>query len=231
MKKITLLVAGLLLSGTLAHASETTIASDYNRYYSAPVDYYNAEPVLFMERGIEFMVFLDGGMDFNTAPNTTGGNYYRGTRAQNTTYGAPGVGTRYTRNNNNGGVRVEHDNMGRVRRVGNVFINYDAAGRVKRIGSVYMSYNSFALNQIGGMRFVYDRYGRIVRTYGFINNNTRGYAYQPGNGGTNVGGYTGGYGNGNSNEDYYYYRKDGSKGKMTEADIAEIKKEELKVKK
>lgn len=222
MKKITLLVAGLLLSGAMAHAAET--AKVYNSYHNAPIEYYNAEPVLFMERGVEFMVFLDGGFDFNTEPATTGASYYRGTRSQNA---SSGVGTRYTRNNN-GGVRVEHDNMGRVRRVGNVFINYDAAGRVKRIGSVYMSYNSFALTQIGGMRFAYDRYGRVIRTYGTINYNTRGYAYQAGNGysGTNTGGYTGN--NGGGNQDYYYYRKDGSKAKMTDADIVEIKKEETK---
>lgn len=219
MKKITLLVAGLLLSGAMAHAAET--AKVYNSYHTTPVEYYNAEPVLFNERGVEFMVFLDGGFDFNTEPATTGNNYYRGTRAQNT------AGTRASRNNN-GGTRVEHDNMGRVRRVGNVYINYDAAGRVKRIGSVYMNYNSFALTQIGGMRFAYDRYGRVIRTYGFVNYNSRGYAYQAGNGygSTNTGGYTGN--NNSGNPDYYYYRKDGSKAKMTDADIAEIKKEEVK---
>jgi hypothetical protein len=48
------------------------------------------------------------------------------------------------------GVKVEHDDFGRVRRVGNVFINYDANDRIKRIGSVYMAYNRFALEQVGG---------------------------------------------------------------------------------
>lgn len=217
MKKITLLVAGLLLSGTLAQASGTT-TSDYNSYTNGYVDYGDAEPVIFTERGIEFMVFLDGDMDFNTSPATTGSDYYRGTRQQNSSRYVP-ITT---------GVRVEHDNQGRVRRVGNVFINYDAVGRVKRIGSVYMAYNSFALKQIGGMRFAYDRYGRVIRTFGAVNT-TRGYAYQPYTGNN---GYASGYSTGNSygtgNEDYYYYRKDGSKTKMSDADIAEIKKEELK---
>jgi hypothetical protein len=35
--------------------------------------------------------------------------------------------------NQNFGVKVEHDNFGRVRRVGNVFINYDANDRIKRV--------------------------------------------------------------------------------------------------
>jgi hypothetical protein len=47
----------------------------------------------------------------------------------------------------NYGVKVEHDNLGRVRQVGNVFINYDANDRVKRIGSVYMTYNRYALER------------------------------------------------------------------------------------
>lgn len=218
MKKITLLVAGLLLGSTLAHASATVYAPEYSRLHNIPVDYRDAEPVLFTERGIEFMVFLDGSMDFNTVPGTTGGNYYRGTRARNAAYSGPG--TRYTRSN--GGIRVEHDYAGRVRRVGNVFINYDAYGRVKRIGSVYMRYNSFALIQIGGMRFAYDRWGRIVRTYGFISPAAYGYVYTPYNNGTNTGGYTHEY---EDDDDFYYRRKDGTKAKMTEADIADIEKD------
>lgn len=224
MKKITLLVAGLLFTGSLAYASESTVFSDNNRNYSyAAPDYRDAEPIVFLERGIEFMVFPNGEMDFNTEPSSNNGdNYYRNrSRATaNATYGAP----RYTPA---GGVRVEHDTRGRVRRVGNVYINYDAVGRVKRVGSVYMAYNSFALTQIGGMKIVYDRIGRIVRTYGYVNGYNSGYAYAPYTGygsSYNNGGYPADYSNNNS--DYYYYRKDGAKVKMTEADIAEIKKEE-----
>lgn len=228
MKKITFLVAGLLFAGSLAYASETNFSDNNNRYYNGPVDYRNAEPVVFMERGIEFMVFPNGEMDFNTELSANNGdNYYRNrSRATaNATYGAP----RYTPS---GGVRVEHDYNGRVRRVGNVFINYDALGRIKRIGSVYMGYNSFALTQIGGMKIVYDRTGRIVRTMGYINGYNAGYVYEPyaggyGNNYNNGGSYNGG-GNsyGNNAEDYYYYKKDGTKAKMTEADIKEIKIEE-----
>ncbi|OYQ49002.1 hypothetical protein CHU92_00510 [Flavobacterium cyanobacteriorum] len=222
MKKITLLVAGLLLGSTLAHASATVHAPEYSRLHNTPVDYRDAEPVLFTERGIEFMVFLDGSMDFNTVPATTGGNYYRGTRAQSYGYGSPGTATRYTRSNV--GVRVEHDYAGRVRRVGNVFINYDAYGRVKRIGSVYMRYNSFALMQIGGMRFAYDRWGRIVRAYGFINSETYSYVYVPCSSNTYAeGNYTAGYGD---DDALYYRRKDGTKAKMTEADIADIENDQ-----
>ncbi|MCR5862720.1 hypothetical protein LRS05_11455 [Flavobacterium sp. J372] len=199
MKKITLLVAGLLMNGSLAIASESTIFSGGNTNVFAPVDYRNAEPVIFMERGIEFMVFLDGQMDFNTVPGTTGGSYYRGpSRTANATYGVAG----------SQGVRVEHDYRGRVRRVGNVYINYDAFDRVKRIGSVYMSYNRFALSQIGGMTFAYNRNGMVTGVHGFVNNPNRSYTYQTytgsyGNGYSN----SGNYGAGNSGSSGYYYRK------------------------
>jgi hypothetical protein len=53
----------------------------------------------------------------------------------------------------NYGVKVEHDNLGRVRQV-NVFINYDANDRVKRIGSVYMTYNRYALERVGGLEIL-----------------------------------------------------------------------------
>jgi hypothetical protein len=70
--------------------------------------------------------------------------YYKPSGRVNRTYGAP----MYARNQNFG-VKVEHDNFGRVRRVGNVFINYDANDRIKRIGLSTWAYNRFALEQVG----------------------------------------------------------------------------------
>jgi hypothetical protein len=76
--------------------------------------------------------FADGQFDF-TRPS--GANmYYKpsGRRNVNRTWSANDA------RNQNFGVKVEHDDFGRVRRVGNVFINYDANDRIKRIGSVYI---------------------------------------------------------------------------------------------
>lgn len=200
MKKVTLLVAGLLLTGSLALASESNVFSgNTTTYYNNPVDYREAEPVVFIERGIEFMVFPDGQMDFNTQPGATTTNYYRTGSRANATYGAPG-------GNANQGVRVDHDANGLVRRVGNVYINYDYAGRVKRIGSIYMSYNRYALSQIGNLWLVYDRQGRIVETKGFVNDANRGRGYEPAyayNGNNNSGSYNSGNYN-NSNDNNYY---------------------------
>ena len=225
MKKITLLVvASILLVGNMALASENPVFSDNTNRRGYYIDYRDAEPIIFRERGIEFMLFPNGEFDFNTRPS--GPRYH-----VNGTNGAPGTRGYYGPSER--GIRVEHDNFGRVRRVGNVYINYDAFGRVKRIGTIYMSYNSFAVTKVGNMRIVYDRRGRIVDVYGFINHANGGYNYNPGTH------YSGGnghydddddYGDDYNDDDYYYYRKDGSKAKMSDDDVKEIKKETLEVK-
>jgi hypothetical protein len=224
MKKITLLVASLLLMSNATITSEKNVFIGNEEGYRFITDYRDADPIVFKERGIEFFIFLDGQFDFNTQPTVSS---TRGrTQSMNRTYGAPGVRTVTVSNSYYGpasGVRVEHDNQGRVRRVGNVFINYDAYGRVKRVGSVYMKYNSFALNQVGGMKIFYNRRGQIIDVVGFVNNFSTGNNY---NFGGNSGYDSHNSFNNNNNEDFYYYKKDGSKVKMDDSDIIEIKKDE-----
>ena len=228
MKKITLLVvASFILVGSMAYASENPVFSDNTNRRGYYIDYRDAEPIIFRERGIEFMLFPNGEFDFNTRPS--GPRY-----AVNGTNGAPRTRGYYGPSER--GVRVEHDNFGRVRRVGNVYINYDAFGRVKRIGTIYMTYNSFAVTRVGNMRIIYDRRGRIVDVFGFINHANSGYFYNPR--GSHYAGGNGGYSYGDdydddfgSDEDYYYYRKDGSKVKMSDDDVKEIKKETFEMKK
>ncbi len=223
MRKITFLVAGFLLMLNAATAQE--IRTDrrgngnghhngnghngHNDYYA--IDYRDAEPIEFRERGISFYVFPNGDFDFNTG---------------NSSYIARRGGVPTTTNIENRGVRgirIENDNYGRVRRIGNVFINYDYYGRVKRIGSVYMTYNSFALTKIGGMRLFYNYHGEIVGVTGYVNGMNYGYHYNP-----CPAGYSGGdyhdddYGN---DDDFYYYKKDGSKEKMKKEDIDGVKKD------
>lgn len=228
MKKITqiLVIAILSLGFSTAKASDKKVFGDANENYYPPVDYRNADPIMFIERGVEFYVFPNGDFDFNTVTTTAPRTSSR--EARNTTYGAPGVQTRsynhyYPRNY---GIRIEHDSFGRVRRIGNVFINYDFDGRVKRVGSVYMRYNSFALTQIGGMRIIYDRHGCIVNMVGYVNASSATYFnnYQNNNH-YQADNYYNNNNNGADNyndEEYYYYRKDGSKAKMSKDDIKEI---------
>ena len=187
-------------------------AADRNDRRS-PVDFRNADPIVFTERGVEFFIFPDGQFDFNTRPST-GDMYYkqgRRTSAVNKTYGAP-ANVQYR----NYGVKVEHDNRGRVRRVGNVMINYDANDRVKRVGSVYMTYNRYALDRVGGLQIIYNRRGQIVdivgsvkggRTYQYAQNNNDYNDYNEHNDHD--------YAQNSNDEDNTYYRTNGAKPKVT----------------
>lgn len=198
MKKITLLVATVLLVGNVVNATEVnnTFGEERRARYSFD------EPISFVERGIEFFVFPNGDFDFNTRPQDSQGGYFYKTA------GKRGADAK-ARGTFNYGVRIEHDSFGRVRRVGNTFINYDSRDRVSRIGSVYMRYNRFALTQIGGMQIVYNRRGDIVdmigsikgyRNQGYVyHNNQNVYSYQASN-----------------DDDYYYYKEDGTKALIEE---------------
>lgn len=199
MKKITFLVASILLVGGVANAQGLIKNSGEEKRTRYSFD----EPISFTERGIEFFVFPNGEFDFNTRPDDSQGDYfYKGAGARTT------VST--SRRPVNYGVRIEHDSFGRVRRIGNTFINYDNRDRVSRIGTVYMKYNRTALTQIGGMRIVYNRRGEIVDTIGRIKGySNSGYAYN----------YDDDYGYGYSASDYndgnyYYYKADGTKAKI-----------------
>lgn len=198
MKKITLLVASIfLMGGIVANAADRN-----DRRY--PVDFRNADPIVFVERGVEFFIFPDGQFDFNTRPSN-GEMYYKQNRsnAVNKTYGKH-ANVQYR----NYGVKVEHDNRGRVRRVGNVMINYDANDRVKRVGSVYMAYNRYALDRVGGLQIIYNRRGQIVDFVGAVNGG-RVYQYSQNNNDYNDRDY-----DQNRNNDDIYYRTNAPKPKV-----------------
>lgn len=202
MKKITLLVASILLVGSVANASEIIKKSGETRRNSFSFD----EPITFVERGIEFFVFPNGEFDFNTRPEDSEGDYFYKTAGRR---GA----VSQARGPINYGTRIEHDSFGRVRRIGNTFINYDSRDRVNRIGTVYMRYNRFALTQIGGMQIVYNRRGDIVNVYGTIKGyGNYGYVYNQSNHYyDNDINYTA---SNDNNNDYYYYKNDGTKAKV-----------------
>jgi hypothetical protein len=213
MNKITLLVASIFLAGGMAYASENPVFSDKNKgRMIRMVDYRDAEPIVFLERGIEFFVFPTGEFDFNTRPDDSHGDHYFRTAGKR----GNAIEMRGTRPENFG-IRIDRDAFGRVRRVGNTFINYDAFDRVNRIGTVFMRYNSFALTQIGGLRIMYDRKGRIIDMFGNVKGNryyndqcdypsNNGYA-RPRNNGYDL-----------NDNDYYYYKQDGTKAKVETLD-------------
>lgn len=215
-KKITLLVASIFLAGGMAYASENPVFSEGNKEKRMRlVDYRDAEPIVFNERGIDFYVFPTGEFDFNTRPDDSHGEYYFKTAGKRGTVIVERGGRP-----ENFGVRIERDAFGRVRRVGNTFINYDAFDRVNRIGTVYMRYNSFALTQIGGMRIVYNRSRQIVDMFGNIKRNYHAGYSNPSDYNFPRGNDYDSYDNGDS----YYYKQDGTKAKVENLDDTKEKK-------
>ena len=219
MKKQVLFLAALLIGLTSAQATTTGIVvsngEDLNN-----TRYRFAEPIVFIERGVEFLIFPDGSFDFNTEiQNNVTETYYRSSRTRrgsvNTTYGAPGTVNRvHYSTPRPRGVIITHDSNGNVRRIGNVYINYDREGRIKRAGSVYMSYQrrNGLLRQVGGLKVNYNRWGEIIHITGIVNYNNASLncGVGSGYGGSQNGGnhYDDDFGE-DYDDDFYYYRKNG----------------------
>jgi len=178
MKKITLVLATMLLSVTNATAAKST--SDLNHTDKSNINRYRySQPIMFVERGLEFLIFQNGEFDFNTNRRTDySNNYFKQSRtsrfSKNRTYGAPGVNLNYT---NTRKEYISYDRFGRIRGVGNVYINYDHLGRVKRIGSLYMRYHNDKLIQVGKLRLQYNRWGDLIRTKGYVNYSNQGCGF------------------------------------------------------
>ncbi|MFD1061890.1 hypothetical protein ACFQ1Q_01430 [Winogradskyella litorisediminis] len=206
MKKVTLLLAVMLTGLTSVTAAEKTSAT-INEGLDITSRYNYVQPILFVERGVEFLIFADGSFDFNTDVfgNSTNPDYYRNRRRNvNRSFGAPG--TTYSHRGARG-VRVTHDYLGRVRRIGNVFINYDDQGRIKRAGTVYIRYRNNRLQQVGNLRLQYNRRGRLVGFRGFVNHNNRDCnMFQ-------LNDWNNNWGNNHNYDDddgeFYYYRQNG----------------------
>jgi len=217
MKNLVLLFTSVLMGLTTVTAENKSaskgedLVSNRNHY---------VQPILFVERGVEFLIFPDGSFDFNTQLDyTQGDTYYRRSntrrRQVNTTYGAPGTFVTYS-NQRDRGIVILHDRSGKVRRIGNVFLNYNRYDQIRRIGSVYVGYNRFGLvSQIGGMYLRYDRRGRLIRTTGHVNrfNTNCGFC---GTSGCQID-HFGGHHYDDDDDDYddwddddhFYYRKNG----------------------
>lgn len=220
MKKIILVFTAALMTLTTVAAEKITVT---NKGADLNISRYNyVQPILFVERGVEFLIFPDGSFDFNTNLNyTQGETYYRTnntrtrTRTLNTTFGAPGTTVTYATSNIPRGTIVTHDRDGKVRRVGNVFVNYNRYNQVKRLGSVYINYNRFGMvNRIGGLHIRYNRNGKIIAITGQVNRwntncsfcgintcNINHFGSNPNWNDTNE----------NTNNDNFYYYKKGDK--------------------
>ncbi|MFD2550799.1 hypothetical protein ACFSQP_03115 [Bizionia sediminis] len=178
MKKQVHLFTALLIGLATVTAKNEPVLTLANNAKTAESFY--AQPIIFMERGIEFMVFPDGSFDFNTHSinqlgHVNSGYYYRKPapvrrHLTNNTYGAPIPRRPITyAPHPNHGVVITHSPNGQIRRIGNVYINYTRLGKVKRVGTVYMQYNrNGMLRQIGGLHVHYNYWGQLVSTHGMV---------------------------------------------------------------
>jgi hypothetical protein len=214
--KTKLLFTAMVLIGLTSSSATTTNVAPQGEDFKNTTRYRYAEPIMFMERGVEFLIFSDGSFDFNTNPGDSFGSfddtsYYRESNSRrsslNSTQDAPGTvsrGNYYAPNY--GGILIQHDYDGKVRRIGNVFINYDRIGKVKRVGTVYMNYNREGLlTQVGGLRITYNRWGEIVHSSGIVSYNNSQFNCNLGQIQSNSYGSNSNYDN--DDEDYYYYRQ------------------------
>jgi hypothetical protein len=211
MKRITIIIASMLL--IITSATVTASAKDASsKDLRITKRYRYTQPILFVERGVEFLIFPNGEFDFNTEIVDGPFNndfYFRNQNSRrssvNVTYGAPGNRMRYARP----GVLLLHDRFGKVRRIGNLFLNYDRYGRIKRVGSVYMQYRHGKLKRVGGLSIQYNRFGDMIGTHGFVNHSNQGCG-ACGASGCTADHFDDSWFDNDWNEfddDYYYYRK------------------------
>ncbi|GAA3574275.1 hypothetical protein [Snuella lapsa] len=170
MKTLVLFLSGLLMTLTSATALGTTNANKETTLYLSKHHRYT-EPISFIERGIEFLIFPDGSFDFTPHGNDQLYNdYYRNNRRNsiNATYRGPHVNISYT---NTRGVYVSRDRYGKIRRIGNVYLNYSRNGKITRVGNVFLKYNNGngLLKQVGNLHVRYNRWGEIVNIKGQVN--------------------------------------------------------------
>ncbi len=146
----------LLLLGMFMMVSHVEAKKGVNPTVKIGVEYRYNEAVTFIERGIQFHVFLNGDFDFDS---------------------------RYVRKRRNSRIRIYRDYRGKISRVGNVSISYNSRGNVRRVGSIYMGYNRGWLTNVGQLDVSYDRWGNPV-FYGQVRYNDYYYDntnyYNPG---------------------------------------------------
>jgi len=146
MKKGILIVLGMFLMTSNVEAKNDKSFTKNNE-----VHYSYEKAVSFVERGIEFHIFLNGDFDFNSKYQHTYVDY-NGRRTKRT------------------GIKIRRDFTGKIKQVGNVFINYDFRGNVSRIGNVFMQYRYGNLTKVGNLKISYNRWGKPM-FFGHVKNN------------------------------------------------------------
>jgi hypothetical protein len=139
MKKALLLFLGIM-SFVTVNANDKNVSTE-----KTTIGYRYNEAVTFIERGVQFHVFLDGDFEFNN----------------------PNRNRRYSRNN----IRIDRNYNGEIKRVGTNYIRYDYRGNVTRIGTVRIYYRKGLVKRVGDLKVSYNSwgdpyfYGNVHRDY------------------------------------------------------------------
>ncbi len=139
----------LLLLGLLSFA--TVQSNDFNASAKKTIhtNRYD-EAVTFIEKGIQFHVFLNGEFEFNSLTRNSNYHNYNGR-----TYG-------------NNSLRIDRDYRGRIKRIGRNNIRYDYRGNVTKIGNIKLYYKRGLLRRIGDLKISYNKWGEPY-FYGNVN--------------------------------------------------------------
>ena len=169
MKTLLLFITSLLLSITTVTATETHPKEKGNNS-DISKRYRYAQPIMFIERGIEFMVFPNGSFDFNVLDNIYSNNSNTRRSTINASYANKNLRVEYSADRFNRPMIVK-DRYGNITRIGNTSIYYDRMGDVTQIGSVDIDYSrgNKMVSKVGGLRVNYNHWGQIVNTKGYVN--------------------------------------------------------------
>ena len=162
MKRIVLLLAVSFTFGIAAQAAESFPPRKVDRN-RIDVNRNLMTPVVFIENGIEFLVYPNGALDFNVTPSSVrlNGQYVREVYNPGR-YDVYRTGTNYRRG------YVQYTRMGQAVQIGQMSLDYFRDGRVARIGNIPVNYKKGRLDKIGNMKMHYDRSGRIYKQTGFV---------------------------------------------------------------
>ena len=170
MKTILLFITSMLLNITFVTASDIKHEKKGN-HLNINTRYSNAQPIIFLENDLEFLLFPDGSFDFK---NQIQSNYYNGTNSRrnnlNIEYNSNGHHLQYTNQRFNRGLIIK-DRFGKITRIGNTPIYYNRMGNVTQIGSIDISYNrgQQTIKKVGGLSVNYNHWGDIVHLSGYVN--------------------------------------------------------------
>ncbi len=157
-----LFIAVLLLAGVTAKATDQKKSDYQNKVIKRHT---HTQPIAFVEKGIQFFVYLDGSIDYTISEK-------RHRSRNNWNSNTPGVSRDRTRYNR----FVQYDYNGRLKKVGPNYITYDRYNRVRKIGSISIKHNRNGMvYQIGALHVFYNRYGKIRYTKGNVHYTDCGY--------------------------------------------------------